>query len=159
MNLYIRLRNGQPFEHPLFEENVRQAFPELDLTNLPADWARFTRYQQPGADVLPVGVFEVAEVKYTLSTDSTTWQDTWTTRSMTDAERNKKTRDTVASVAANKEQLTTLANEQIAATTGDVQTAWQTYLGVLQSITVTDPFAVELPTPPQLDEYGNLVTA
>ena len=56
MNLYIRIVNEQPFEHPIFEDNFVQAFPHIDIHNLPPDFARFERVEQP-----IVGVYEVYE--------------------------------------------------------------------------------------------------
>jgi hypothetical protein len=47
MELYIRIKNGQPFEHPIFGDNFRQAFPEIDVNNLPPEFARFERVPQP----------------------------------------------------------------------------------------------------------------
>lgn len=47
MELFIRLKDGQPFEHPIFGDNFRQAFPDVDVDNLP-DWvARFERIEAP----------------------------------------------------------------------------------------------------------------
>lgn len=43
MELYIRIQNGQPFEHPILGDNFRQAFPDVDTNNLPAEFARFVR--------------------------------------------------------------------------------------------------------------------
>lgn len=56
MNLYIQLQNGEPVNHPIVEENLRQAFPEMDLNNLPETFARFER-------VVPtmLGIYEVGE--------------------------------------------------------------------------------------------------
>jgi hypothetical protein len=56
MNLYIQLQNGEPVNHPIMEENLRQAFPEMDLNNLPDTFARFER-------VVPamLGVYEINE--------------------------------------------------------------------------------------------------
>ncbi len=47
MELYIRIKDGQPFEHPILEDNFRQAFPEIDTNNLPFNFARFTRVPEP----------------------------------------------------------------------------------------------------------------
>jgi hypothetical protein len=47
MELFIRIQNGQPFEHPIFGDNFRQAFPDVDTNNLPAKFARFVRAQAP----------------------------------------------------------------------------------------------------------------
>lgn len=54
MNLYIQLQNGEPVNHPIAEENLRQAFPEMDLNNLPETFARFERVPGPGLDVYEV---------------------------------------------------------------------------------------------------------
>lgn len=56
MNLYIQLENGNPINHPIVEDNLRQAFPEMDLNNLPENFARFER-------VVPamLGVYEINE--------------------------------------------------------------------------------------------------
>ena len=56
MNLYIQLKNGLPFEHPILEDNFRQAFPHIDVNNLPPAFAKFERVEQPS-----VGVYEVYE--------------------------------------------------------------------------------------------------
>jgi hypothetical protein len=56
MNLYIQLQNGEPVNHPIMEDNLRQAFPEMDLNNLPETFARFER-------VVPtvLGIYEISE--------------------------------------------------------------------------------------------------
>lgn len=54
MELFIRLKNGQPFEHPIVGDNFRQAFPEIDTNNLPPEFARFERIEKP-----VVGVYEI----------------------------------------------------------------------------------------------------
>lgn len=47
MELYIRIKNGQPFEHPIFGDNFRQAFPAIDVNNLPPEFSKFERVPQP----------------------------------------------------------------------------------------------------------------
>lgn len=47
MELFIRIKDGQPFEHPIFGDNFRQAFPDVDTNNLPSEFARFVRVQAP----------------------------------------------------------------------------------------------------------------
>jgi hypothetical protein len=51
MELFIRIKDGQPFEHPIFGHNFRQAFPDVDTNNLPAEFARFVRVQAPAVSV------------------------------------------------------------------------------------------------------------
>ena len=47
MELFIRIKDGQPFEHPIFGDNFHQAFPDVDVNNLPPEFARFERVQPP----------------------------------------------------------------------------------------------------------------
>lgn len=56
MELFIQIRNGQPFEHPILGDNFRQAFPNIDVDNLPESFACFVRVEPP-----VVGVYEVYE--------------------------------------------------------------------------------------------------
>jgi hypothetical protein len=47
MELFIRIKDGQTFEHPIFGDNFRQAFPHVDTNNLPPEFARFVRVAAP----------------------------------------------------------------------------------------------------------------
>jgi hypothetical protein len=55
MQLYIKIKDGQPFGHPMIGENVRQAFPGVDLSNT-TEFAPFLRVQMPN-----IGEYEVYE--------------------------------------------------------------------------------------------------
>lgn len=56
MELYIRIKDGQPFEHPIFADNFRAAFPHIDTNNLPPEFARFERVPFP-----EIGIYEIHE--------------------------------------------------------------------------------------------------
>lgn len=47
MRFFIKLDNGIPFEHPIAEENFIQAFPNIDVDNLPSDFAEFKKEEKP----------------------------------------------------------------------------------------------------------------
>ncbi len=47
MELFIQIRDGQPHEHPIMGDNFREAFPLVDINNLPSNFAKFERVQQP----------------------------------------------------------------------------------------------------------------
>jgi hypothetical protein len=48
MKLIIRIKNGAPFEHPIFEDNFIAAFPQVDINNLnPEEFALFERKPTP----------------------------------------------------------------------------------------------------------------
>ena len=59
MELFIRIKDGQPFEHPILSVNFRQAFPNVDTNNLPSEFARFVRVAAP-----PIGVYEKNQTVY-----------------------------------------------------------------------------------------------
>lgn len=80
MELFIRIKDGQPFEHPIFGDNFRQAFPEVDTNNLPPEFARFERIEPP-----IVGVYEVIETAY--ERDGNIYKDVHHVRAMTDIEK------------------------------------------------------------------------
>jgi hypothetical protein len=56
MELFIRIKDGQPFEHPILGDNFYQAFPNVDTNNLPPEFARFVCSESP-----TIGVYEVQE--------------------------------------------------------------------------------------------------
>jgi hypothetical protein len=84
MQLYIRIVNGQPFEHPIFDDNFRQAFPNVDTNNLPSEFAKFERIEQPS-----VGAYEVYEGATYEWIDGIV-KDVHHIRLMTDAEKTQK---------------------------------------------------------------------
>jgi hypothetical protein len=47
MKLYIQIRDGQPYEHPIIEWNFIQAFPDIDVNNLPPEYCPFVRVEAP----------------------------------------------------------------------------------------------------------------
>lgn len=84
MELFIRIKEGQPFEHPIFGANFRQAFPEVDTANLPPEFARFERVAAPA-----IGVYEKLSVTYADRGDGV-YHDAWTVLDLTPEEKAAK---------------------------------------------------------------------
>lgn len=84
MRLFIRLKNGQPFEHPIFEHNFVEAFPDIDLNALPENFAEFIRVPVKELDTFEVHV----ETKYEWSGSFVT--DVHYYRPMTEEEKAVK---------------------------------------------------------------------
>lgn len=81
MNLYIQIRDGQPYEHPIMEDNFLAAFPHIDLNNLPPEFAKFERVSLP-----LLGQYEVYEgVRYEWFNGLV--KDVHIVRAMTDQEK------------------------------------------------------------------------
>ena len=107
LELYIQIRDGQPHEHPIFADNFRQAFPDVDVNSLPLDrFAKFIRVAQPALDT-----YEVYEGVTYQWVDGVV-KDVHSVRQMTDEERAAKD----AEIAAAKEELATFAAAQKAGT-------------------------------------------
>jgi len=82
MDLFIQIKDGQPYEHPIADWNFYDAFPDIDPNNLPPEFSRFERV--PDCDI-SIGVYEVPVLSYQ-------WvgpivKDVWSARPMTDEER------------------------------------------------------------------------
>ena len=84
MELYIRIKDGQPFEHPIFGDNFCQAFPNVDTNNLPAEFARFVRVEPP-----KLGPYEKNQTVSYQFVDGV-WTDVFACEQMTDAEKIEK---------------------------------------------------------------------
>ena len=98
LELYIQIRDGQPYEHPIFADNFRQAFPDVDTGSLPDTFAKFIRVDAPVPDT-----YEVYEgVSYQWADGVV--KDVHSTRPMTDEERTAKDVELteLATQAANK---------------------------------------------------------
>jgi hypothetical protein len=90
MELFIQIRNGQPYEHPIFADNFQQAFPHVDINNLPPGFARFERVPCPNM----AGVYEIDEVVYRW--DGGIVKDVWSVRPMTAEEKQAKIDEVLA---------------------------------------------------------------
>ena len=83
MKLFIRIKDGQPFEHPILENNFKQAFPKVDIDNLPPEFAQFQRIKQPS-----INVYEIYE-GVTYEWDNNIVKDVHHVRAMTNEEKTE----------------------------------------------------------------------
>lgn len=47
MKFFIKIENNQPVGHPIAADNFQQAFPDIDVNNLPSHFAVFERVAAP----------------------------------------------------------------------------------------------------------------
>jgi hypothetical protein len=47
LDLIIQIKDGKPYEHPILLDNFKQAFPDIDINNLPNTYAWFKRIPRP----------------------------------------------------------------------------------------------------------------
>lgn len=149
MELYIRIVGGQPFEHPIMGDNFRQAFPHIDVNNLPSDFARFERFAPPNT----AGVFEVEQCSY--QWDNGIVKDVWTTRAMTAEEETQKRQELTNIANASIEYLKTLAQTSAdEASTDETKQSWLNYLVQLNAWVLVDPVNPNIPNPPTFSSNG-----
>jgi len=92
MDLYIQIKNNEPFEHPITDWNMKMIFPNLDPENPPEGFARFHREPHPELTFFQI----VDKVTYELSNYYTdlyktkTWTDVYHIRDKTQEELNIK---------------------------------------------------------------------
>lgn len=84
-----------PFEHPILESNMIDAFPDVDLTNLPPTFAKFVRIEPP-----VIGPYEVFVGTTYKSDENGVFYDAHYIRPMTDLEKTQKQQDVISSWAS-----------------------------------------------------------
>tara|TARA_R110002124_G_scaffold161018_2_gene328277 strand:- start:314 stop:748 length:435 start_codon:yes stop_codon:yes gene_type:complete len=112
MKCYIKIVNGQPHEHPIIDWNFKQAFPDIDVDNLPPEYCPFVRVQAP-----VLGVYEKNQtVSYGLVEGlSGTYTDIWVCEDMTAEEITAKQDAVKAEWAENNGFASWVFNEETCA--------------------------------------------
>lgn len=152
MNLFIRIKNGQPFEHPILEDNFKEAFPNVDVNNLPPEFAKFERIEQP-----QLATYEVADgVSY--HWDSGRVKDVWHIRQMTDEEKIEKDKILLSQATAQLELLKNLAAENIKSSTTEDALVWQSWLDKLNTWAILDLAQPTFPAMPRKSSSGQWLT-
>ena len=153
--LYIQLRDGEPYEHPILGGNFREAFPDVDVDTLPSDrFAKFIRVAQP-----QIGTYEVYEgVTYEWFGDVI--KDVHHVRQMTDVEREAKTAELTED--ANRAHLARIAFITDILETEKDDTAQKIWLECLTAhekwkLVSVDPITPAFPLFPLKDQDGNWV--
>lgn len=153
MKLVIQIRDGQPFEHPIMEDNFVQAFPHLNIDNLPPNFAKFERVEMPRK----AGPYQVEYEQYEWVNGIV--KDVWYIREMT-LEEKAAAQATYeerlqARCASFKESAANLRNLQATEAGKQVYTD---YIARINALTWDDPAFVKLEPIPKVDADGNIVT-
>jgi hypothetical protein len=158
MNLLIKMDSGQPVDHPIMEENARQAWPDVDFDNLPSWLSRFRRVAQPSLEEMPVGVFQRAKCTYVIASDSVV-EDSWSVEDMTAEEQQVLTRQRRTQLRTDIDASILIAQTRAAeeGIPAEAVAAWNNYLAILQAVTdadLVDPFEFQWPQGPTIASDG-----
>lgn len=153
MELFIQIRDGQPYEHPILGDNFREAFPDVDVNNLPSEFARFERIPCP----FEKQIFKVHEVTYQLVDGI--FKDVWSERDANEAERavqlEERTQEVLRKLDANKEYGQWEVEN---ATTPEIKQAWVDYLAALDAWVLVDPLSPRFPATPVMEDDETMYT-
>jgi len=159
LELYIQIRDGQPHEHPIFADNFREAFPDVDMENLPDTFAKFIRVDAPVPDT-----YEVYEGVAYQWFDGIV-KDVHSVRAMTDEERAAKDAILAQEAIDRANFALQFRMERCQQTADETEDATQKQywldcleahrLWVLESV---DPMTPAFPLFPKKDESGNWVS-
>jgi hypothetical protein len=83
-NLYIQIRNGGPFEHPIPEWNMRLLFADFDVDNPPDGFEKFVR-----VPLREIGIYEIYEGSF-YEKKNGVYTDVHYIRPMTEKEKRLK---------------------------------------------------------------------
>lgn len=153
MDLFIQIRDGQPFAHPIFGDNFREAFPHIDVNNLPPEYARFERVACPHNATL----FEVDVVSYQWVNGIV--KDVWSVRDMTEEERAAKTEQVREEVLKKWDTYKRVSQWEIDnAATEQIRQLWVDHLAALNAWTLVDPLQPKFPSPPVMADDNTVYT-
>ena len=157
MRLFIQIRDGQPYEHPIFEDNFREAFPHIDVDNLPSEFAEFERIEPP-VGTAHVKLFKIYRCSYEWADGKV--KDVWTLCLMTDEEKEIALDERVNLLEYGRQNGIALAQSKISIETDAEAVVWTDYLNALNSFTYqrADALNVSLPPAPRKDVNGDWLT-
>lgn len=150
MECIIRIVDGQPFEHPILMDNFMSAFPRADVNNLPPEFAKFERLEQPVPLDGQTPYHNVGH-HYTFDSGMNKWKDEWFLIDMTDEEKAAKRAEGETIAINNLTSLKEFAQTNIETAPEDQKASWQQYLDQLNALTYDDPFNITWPTIPSFD--------
>ena len=134
MEFFIKIVDGQPFEHPILGDNFREAYPDIDTANLPSNFARFERVEQP-----VINKFQVVEGPVYQWVNGVV-KDVWSVREMNDAERAQVIQQEVNFAnELHQETIIFVQNSFAKETDETVKQAWNDWLVQLNAWEIVDP--------------------
>lgn len=152
MRYVIKIQNGQPFEHPIREDNFVQAFPHLDINKLPPTFAyvELTPVPDTGWE------YELTDPTYTWDGDRI--KRVWTLVRRSEEELAMIRQDRTKAAQSYIENAVQWANEQKSLLTdSEVIQALDEYIHAMQTFEIVDALYIDLPLAPRIDANGKLI--
>ena len=151
--LFIQIRDGQPYQHPIFGDNFREAFPHVDVDNLPPEFARFRRLP------CPMNASEFEKDIATYQWVNGIVQDVWSVRPMNEEELADYMQLKTTRVNYQAETLRELAQDGVDnSPEGPIKDAWITFKEQMDVWVLMDVNQPNFPKPPIFNSDGQLAS-
>jgi hypothetical protein len=148
MMCIIRIVDGAPFEHPIMLENFKEAFPNVDLENLPAEFALFERKLRPDLPANTVFLDEHPIYEF----DGRVWTDVWRIRDKTLEENQQELKTHYGKLLQTFTELMQPYTDPT-----DI-VVWQAKLDEINAVLAQTPVVFKVILEPRKDENGQWVT-
>jgi|APGre2960657373_1045057.scaffolds.fasta_scaffold00235_4 hypothetical protein len=143
MECIIKIVDGVPIDHPILLDNFISAYPDIDLNNLPAQWAKFERLAEP-EEILPGETpYHKREQTYTFDESINKWKDTWNVVEMNAEEKAIKRAEGDAIVEEYRQGMLQYGEEKIAQVEERFKPVWQTWIDQMKAYTYDDPWPLQ----------------
>ena len=152
MKLFIKIIDGQPFEHPIVEENFVLAYPHIDVNNLPSDFAHFERVEFD-ENSLSLDVYESPYTQYEWVGNVV--KDVWYKRPMSAEQIANVNKEFVKDKEHNKTRRLIKWNAVLTELTDDAsKQVVQNYIDILTAYVISDAPLADLPLAPLKNDDG-----
>ena len=156
MELYIQIRNGQPFEHPIMGDNFREAFPHIDPNNLSPEFAVFVRKDDPTL-MNQKTVFQKVNSNYVWENGYVT--DSYYIRDMTEEEKAIELEGMKVGFDLTIQTFKEKALQKVEAeTNAEYKQIWLDYVSLLDTSTFSYPDTSTPPAMPYYNTAGELLS-
>lgn len=140
--LFIKIKDGQPFEHPMTLESIKYIIPSFDPDNLPEGFAVF---EDTPFERNPVP-FEIDYYEYIFS--GAVVKRHWKKRSMTAEERAVYLQDLSDQAHRDRDANLAIALEELALTLEEHKWHWEKHIEALNAWELIDPLRPNIPSSP-----------
>jgi len=141
-NLFIKIKDGQPFEHPMTLESLLYIIPSFDPNNLPEGFAVF----EDTPFVNEPEPFEINYYEYVFN--GSVVVRNWKKREMTAEERAVYLQNLSEQAYADRDVNLVIAFEELALSSEEYKWHWEKHIEALNAWQLVDPLRPNIPASP-----------
>ncbi len=140
--LFIKIKDGQPFEHPMTLESIKYIIPDFDPDNLPENFAVF----EDTPFINEPEPFEINYYEYVFN--GSVVVRNWKKREMTAEERVAYLQNLSEQAYSNRDANLAVAFEELALSSVEYKWHWEKHIEALNAWQLVDPLRPNIPASP-----------